>query len=101
MRFKALRVVSGSEVELTFEGDDGTPVVHLLSVEPAAGKPFYDADVMLVNGDHVFWAHRTLVTNLAAQAQRVAARTFPAGEAVKRLEEEASAARVAEWDATH
>jgi hypothetical protein len=100
MRFKALRVVSGSEVELTFEGDDGTPVVHLLSVAPA-GKPFEDDDVMLVNGDHVFWAHRKLVGDLAAQAQRVAARTIPAGEALTRLAEEARAARKAAWDAAH
>jgi hypothetical protein len=98
MTFKALRVVSGSEVELTFEGDDGTPVVHLLSVAPAG---FEDDDVMLVNGDSVFWEHRRLVGKLAAQAQRVAARTFPAGEAVKRLEEEVRAPRKAAWDATH
>jgi len=99
MRFEPLRIVSGSEVELTFEGDDGTPVVHLLT-EEQGGRPFPEG-VLLVNGDNVFWEHRLLVRGLAAEAHRVAAQTFPAGETVERLAEEARAARQAAWDATH
>lgn len=103
MKFKALRIVSESEVELTFEGDDGIPVVHVLSVK-SAGQPFDDPDFMLVNGCEVFWDHQKLIMEFAAAARRVARRTFPAGDAVKRLEaeaKEARAARKAEWDATH
>jgi hypothetical protein len=34
MSFRTLRVVSDTEIELSFEGDDGSPVIHLMRVEP-------------------------------------------------------------------
>src|SRR6185369_3473180 len=96
MSFRTIRVVSDSEIELSFEGDDGSPVIHLMRVEPA-GRPLPEG-TLLTNGFEVFPEHTRLILDLAAAAHRVAAQTFPAGETLDRIEEEAMAARRARWE---
>jgi hypothetical protein len=53
---------------------------------------------LLTNGFEVFPEHTRLILDLAAAAHRVAAQTFPAGETLERIEEEAMAARRARWE---
>ncbi|WP_144123029.1 hypothetical protein [Catellatospora sichuanensis] len=107
MSFKALRVVSDTDVELIFEGDDGTQVVHTFNMLPV---PQLGQGGAVVNGDDDFQQkYRNLISpdtprwpeTLAAEAWRAASQPFPAGQTLERLTEEVRAARKAAWDARH
>jgi hypothetical protein len=108
MSFKALRIISAIEVEIIFEGDDGTPVVHVFTTEPVVPNgPGTPEGILLVNGDDDFQKKYRLIgpnvplwpEKLAAQAQRAAMQPFPAGETLRRLTDEIRSTRQAAWEA--
>jgi hypothetical protein len=109
INFRALRVLSPSEVEMTFEGDDGTLVVHIFTMKPTGLRDASEGS-FVVNGDAEFWRKYRCYARpevrmsiwperLAAAAQCLAMQSYPAGETQERLIEEARAAKQAAWDA--
>ncbi|NUO58471.1 MAG: hypothetical protein HOV71_15855 [Hamadaea sp.] len=101
MRFTGLRVLSDTQVEMYFEGDDGTPVTHVFSSESVTVG---ESTLRVVNGDHEYGMSYRCYTvgpawpeNLAAAAWQAAREPLIAGTALARQIEENKAARKAWW----
>ena len=101
MSFKALRIVSESEVEITFEGDDGTPAVHVFTLQTVGPGPGALEGLLGINGDDDFTKKYRGVPGphlpmwpeqLVGHAHRAALQALPAGETLRRLIDESTSA---------
>lgn len=100
MAFRSSTVLSQNEVELTFDGDDGTTVTHRFTIHTR------DDGLTVTSADTTFAKSYTMVGlgqwayQLALDAWTARHNPLPAGRRLDEIHQEAVAERKRRWDLT-